>query len=240
MTTKTEFIIFKCSTNKNCPDYSLQIADCEISPSQTVKNLGAYLDSNLNRSPHVSAVVKSCNYHLRQLIRIRQYITADACKRAVHALIISRLHYCNSLMVNAPVSLIGKMQRIQNRAARLILLPLPSGRVSATPLLRELSWLPVKLRIVFKVCVLVFKCINDQAPCYLKELVHKYKRDTRLRQPQENDLQQQISRRKIGASSFHIAAPSLWNQLPAELKLMDDLYGFRRKLKTHLWATYFN
>ena len=39
----------------------------------------------------------------------------------VHAFMISRLGYCNSLMYGLPSIQIAKLQRVQNAAARLIL-----------------------------------------------------------------------------------------------------------------------
>ena len=237
---KTEFIVFKNPTRSPQSVSALQIAGCQITPSEKVKNLGAVFDSCLSRSPHISKVVKSCNFHLRQLGRIRRYITPDSCKRAVHALIISRLDYCNSLLADAPATLVDKLQLIQNRAARLILLSSQRGFNSVTPLLRQLSWLPVTLRIKFKLCVLVFKCLNGSAPVYLSDLVKRHKRDARLRQPPVNDLQKQVSKRKIGKSAFLVAAPSAWNDLPPKLKLEKDLLKFRKGLKTHLWIHYFS
>ena len=237
---KTEYIIFRNrSSTSTCEDInSINIGSSKITISQTVKNLGVMFESTLNRSPHITAVIKSCNYHLRQLGRIRKYITAEACKRAVHALIISRLDYCNSLLIGAPGNLIEKLQRIQNRAARLVLRPPRGTVVRATSLHRELSWLPVRLRITFKLCVTVFKCINGLAPKYLTVLVSKHKRDSRLRQPVNNNIQPVQSLRKIGESSFRVAAPAVWNSLPTDLKLSVDLLTFRKSLKTYLWKSY--
>jgi hypothetical protein len=99
------------------------------------------------------------------------------------------------------------------------------------PLLQQLSWLPVQSRIIFKACVIVFKCIHGSAPPYIRDLVHKQERNSRLRQPRSNNLQIQHSRRKIGESSFQVCAPLIWNQLPHELKCIDKLYSFRKKLK---------
>ena len=68
-----------------------------IYPSSTVMSLGVCIDSSFTLTSHVKLVVRTCNYHLRNLWRIRRYITVDACHHAVRALIISRLDYCNSL-----------------------------------------------------------------------------------------------------------------------------------------------
>ena len=42
---------------------------------------------------------------------------------------------------------------------------------SAMDCLKALHWLPVKYRINFNICTLVFKCLNKQAPGYLRSLL---------------------------------------------------------------------
>ena len=54
---------------------------------------------------------------------MRQYISDEACNLAVRALVISRLDYCNGLLVGVTEWLCDMMQRIQNRAALLVARP---------------------------------------------------------------------------------------------------------------------
>ena len=77
--------------------------------------------------------------------------------------------YCNGLLFGLPNVQIAKLQRVQNAAARLIL---GFGKFShITPALYELHWLPVSLRIDYKILLLTFKCIYGLAPTYLSDLI---------------------------------------------------------------------
>ena len=65
-----------------------------------------------------------------------------------------------------------KLQKIQNNAVRFIYgLYGKRRKEPISPYLKKLHFLPVRFRIKFKLCLLVFKCINDLAPEYLKELI---------------------------------------------------------------------
>ena len=147
---------------------SLTIGDDTVSPSDRIRNLGVHMDQHLTMTDHVTAVCAACNYHLYRLSSIRHYLTTEAAKSAVNALVTSRLDYCNSLLHNIPLSQTARLQRVQNNAARLI---------TRTSKHKELHWLPVESRIAFKMLVMTYKCINGLAPSYLAELVQPRKRE---------------------------------------------------------------
>ena len=67
----------------------------------------------------------------------------------------SKLDSFNSLYSGLPVCQIMKLQRVQNAAGRLVL-GIPRCE-HITPDLKSLHWLPVEKRIVFKLCLLVYK-----------------------------------------------------------------------------------
>ncbi len=132
----------------------LSIAGSAITPSNPVWNLGVMWDSYLNMDKHVSAVIKSCNFHLSRIARIRPYLTVGACKTLIQAWVIARLDYKNSTLCGLPVSLLTKLQKVQNRATRLV--TGTSGREHITPKLKQLHWLPVEYRIRFKMLVITY------------------------------------------------------------------------------------
>ena len=61
------------------------------------------------------------------------------------------------------------VQRVLNAAARLVYRP--PRYCHTTPLMYNLHWLPVNLRIRFNVVLLVFKAIPGIAPSYISDLV---------------------------------------------------------------------
>ena len=83
-------------------------------------------------------------------------------KTLVYAFISSRIDYCNSVFTGISGQLLQRLQAIQNAAARLITGARRSQRIA--PILRQLHWLPIRQRILFKTAVLVYKCRHGMAP----------------------------------------------------------------------------
>ena len=87
-----------------------------------IGNLGSIFDPNMTMAAHVSKAVKSGNYYLRNIGRIRKYLTAELTKTAAISLVTSRFDYCNGLLCRKPEELIFKLQGVQSNATRVITL----------------------------------------------------------------------------------------------------------------------
>ena len=99
---KTEFLVIATPhVLRNLPDIQLRLGNISVRASTSVKNLGVIFDASMSMSGQVSAICKSVNFHIRNLWRIRRFITQDACHHAVRALVLSRIDYANSLLHGA-------------------------------------------------------------------------------------------------------------------------------------------
>ena len=138
--------------------------------------------------------------------------------------VLSRLDYCNSLYVNLPKKHLKRLQIIQNKAARLATGSSYEERV--TPQLIKLHWLPIKARIAYKVCCLVYVALHMNKPTYLFRLLTPTR--TRLFVPRIKS--------EYGKRSFSYSGPSIYNSLPPEIKAAGNLLTCKKKLKTHLFT----
>ncbi len=94
-------------------------------------------------------------------------------------LITTHLDYCNSLYLGISKSSITRLQLVQNAAVKFL-----KGQRKFdhdTPILKSLHWLPVHLRIEFKILLYVFKSIKNLAPSYLSDQLHPYNPTENLR-----------------------------------------------------------
>jgi len=134
-------------------DVHLRVGGVDISPFDHVRDLGMTLDSLLTMKQHADTIARSCFYQMRQLRSVRRSLTFDTLQTLVHALINSKVDYCNAVLYGAPAYAVGRLQAVLNAAARLI----TGTRLNEyiTPVLRDtLHWLPVTQRIDYKIALI--------------------------------------------------------------------------------------
>ena len=68
-----------------------------LTTTANARSLGVVLDDMLF-DVHVSDICRSSFYELRNLSKIRKYLTQESCEIALHAFITSKLDYCNSFL----------------------------------------------------------------------------------------------------------------------------------------------
>ena len=236
---KTEFLLIGTKqqlTKVTVP--KLQISSCTITPSLSVKDLGVIFDSCLSMHQHVSNIVRTCYYHLRNLASIKDCLNMHALLSAVHAFITSRLDSGNSMLSGISQKQLSRVQRVQNAAARLI--KGSKKRDHITPVLRQLHWLPIEQRIQFKILCLTFKALRFNNPTYLSGLLTPYSPSVNLRSKHQNKLKvPKVNLKSAGERAFSFTAPTLWNPLPYEIKNAVSFSSFKAHLKTHLFRKAF-
>ena len=118
---KTELIVYVSAQQlKNITLQALRVGDCVVRVTDCVRNLGVQFDAEMTMESHVTAVCKSAIFHLRNISRIRRYLTAAATKQVVHAFVTTRLDISNAPLYRLPLKQMQRLQKIQNRAVRLI------------------------------------------------------------------------------------------------------------------------
>lgn len=220
---------------------SLKVGTVNIKPSTSVKNLGCWLNAQLNMSDQINYVCKSAFFYLHNIRRIKQYLSTDSLVKVIHAFVTSRLDYCNSLYYGITKEQISKLQRVQNAAARLVMNVPKFSHI--TPALYSLHWLPIHARIEFKILLMTFKVLHGLSPPYLADLiVVKPKSAYGLRSNNNGLLLLQPSFKvlpTLGGRAFTVAAPTLWNNLPSNIRNLDSIETFKKHLKTHLFKKSF-
>ena len=226
---KTEIILLRPpSLDKQVLINGVFIGDQCIRFSNEVKNVGVWLDKNLNFNKQVNSIVSQGYKISKDVRKIKKFLENDNLQQLIHAVIASRLDYCNSILYGTSRENIYKLQKLQNSAAKLVLGK--RKRDSASDALRELHWLNVDSRITFKVLLTVYKATRNEGPVTMKLSYNQLSCRT------INDLKLETPwcKTAIGERLIAYHGTCLWNALPLELR-MADLENFKKKLKTLLF-----
>ena len=119
---KTEAIVIAAVNTRAhaTVDVVVDVCGCIVTPTPYVRDIGVLFDSAMSMAKNVSRVCQMAYCQLRSIARIRRSITTTACRTIVHALVMSRLDYCNAVLYGLPGAQLQKLQLVQNAAARLV------------------------------------------------------------------------------------------------------------------------
>ena len=98
----------------------INIGGVAIPPTQAARDLGVVIDNHLKLNKHVNNVCKSASLAIKNIGKIRNYLTQANCEGLIHDFVISRLDSCNSILYGLQDTELNRLQRIQNTAARLV------------------------------------------------------------------------------------------------------------------------
>ena len=161
------------------------------------------------------------------LKRIRPYITTNTAVQVYQALIQRHFDYCCSVWDGLGETLSCKMQKLQNRAARVIMRT--NYDASAGILLDSLHWENLSLRHEKLKAGLMFKTLKGNVPPYLQNMLsvrgtsyNIRNSETRLNlpKPRTNDLKR----------SFCYSGALLWNSLPQDIRKLQSFAQFRKTI----------
>ena len=118
----------------------------------------------------MNKLVSQSFHHLKNISKIRRYLSGSDAQKLVHAFVSSKLDYCNALLSGIKQTTLKKLQSVQNYAAKLACNP-AQRRNNVDDILHELHWLNIKERILFKVMLLTHKYFVGNASSYFCDLL---------------------------------------------------------------------
>ena len=151
---------------KNEP-YNLRLFldDYEIETVKSIKYLGIIIDSKLDMQENTSMLTKKIAKKVALLGRLKRKLDVNTRILIYKSIISPHFEYCSSLLFMCTKSQIYKLQKLQNRAMRLIL-DMPAN-TSQKWLLDVFQWLSIKQRVYFNTMMLIHKAKMNILPKYL-------------------------------------------------------------------------
>ena len=218
---------------------SLKVDNATIHISDHVKNLGVLFDRHMNMDKQVNKICKNAYMNIRNISKIRSSLNKDCTKIIVSSLITPHFDYCNGMLCGTSERNLNKLQTAQNAAVRLI--EKLKKRDHITEKRKQLHWLPIRARIEYKLISLAWKINNKCAPKYLLDLLANKSNVRNLRGDNTGLLAIPNTRinNKWGSRAFSMSGPTLWNQLPGHIRLIENQNTFKKQLKTFLFKKFY-
>ena len=163
-------------------EQTLKVENC-------AKYLGSWFDKSLSISKQINNVCSQGYMMLKNLWRFSSKISSiGTSTQLIDSCILSTLNFCNALYFNLPSKELYKLQKLVNAGARFIFNIYGIRRQhSITTFLQKLRFLPIRFRVDLKVCLMVYKCINNQGLEHLKFILLRQDTDSDKRTRRDYD-----------------------------------------------------
>ena len=233
--TKTEFMLIGSRQKLNSLSAFpvLEINGTQLNRVNFTKSLGVLIDENLTWSNHINAITKKISSGIGSIKRISHCVPPATLHTIYHGLVQSHFDYCSVVWGNCAKTLSDKLQRLQNRAVRV--LTNTCYDADANQLLNELGWENLETRRQKLKAEMVYKSLNGLAPNYLSsrfiqrsDVITAYNlRDS------DGKLAIPLPRTNYYKNSFGYSGAVLWNSLPSAARQATSLTSFRQLLTNY-------
>ena len=228
---KTEFMIMgsrqRLNAEANNYNINVEIENKTIERVYHSKSLGVVIDDRLSWSNHINELCKKVSSGIGALRRVRPFISTTTAVQIYNALIQPHFDYCSSVWDGLSNTLSDKLQKLQNRAARVILRA--SYNTSSRSLLEKLNWVTLDKRREKQKSLMMFKSLHQLTPTYLHEMFIPHSTDYNLRNS-DRKLAMPKPHTDYLKRSFSYSGAQTWNNLPSRIRNLDSIGQFKREI----------
>ena len=230
---KTNFIIF-CNSKKKYDSSNLKVILNNIAIQQVnhVKFLGVYIDEHLNWDKHVQEIASKLSKNIGIMTKLKFILPRNTLLMLYNSLILPYLTYCNIVWSNCSATRFNIVFVLQKKAIRIVAKTHYLSRTA--PLFKKLNLLSAKDLYKYSVARFMFQFYTNQLPPTFSNFftdvksVHDY--NTRH---SSFGFVIPLCKTTLRQKSIRYQGPSIWNELPTDLKLLTSTGLFKRKMKKY-------
>ena len=172
-----------------------------------------HIDGNLSWECHINEISKKIASGISAIKRIRYFLPFEILLNVYNSLVQPHFDYCNVVWGNCSKNLSSKLQKLQNRAARV--LTFSNYDCSTSELFQNLKWSKLVHQRAVSKAIMMHSIVNNTAPEYLTS-----------RFVRRCDLTTEFYKRSLSYSGS-----VLWNGLPLEVRQLTSPSIFKGKLR---------
>ena len=194
-----------------------------------IKYLGVQIDQNLEWKEHNKYVSSKVARAIGFLKYTKHFIPRNCLNKLYRSIVEPYFRYCCSVWGCCSSTEKDSLQKLQNRAARII--TGSSFTTSALPLIESLGWKTIEELISNETKICLFKALNGRAPQYLTELFSRNsQRSLHILRNTSTDLKLPLFKTASGQKCFSFRGVKYWNSLSAESKQAVTLHSFKASI----------
>ena len=211
------------SVDATKPHFKIDSEDIKL--VKEVRYLGVQVYHQLKWTSQLVVTTNKISRGNGMLRYTKQYLPMSTFKTTYKSLVEPHFRYCCPVWGNAGVTVIEKMQKLQNRAAKLF--TNSAFDAPALPVIRALQWPTVRELIDFESQKMVFRSLKGDAPSYMNDMFTRVNNaaDRSLRNAEVN------LRLPLGQKCFSYRGAKLWNSIGTEAKNFSTLRTFNREVQ---------
>ena len=231
--TKTEFMLIgslkRLKEIDRNPD--IRIADVSIQRVSHSKLVGVHIDEGLTWDQHVAHIIKKVLAALKAIRNVRDFVDIQTLIMIYKSLVEPYFVYCSAVWDSLGIGLAKRLQKLQNRAARII--TRSDYTVRSADLLKELSWQTLSQKRISSKATMMYKILNGQAPEYLREkFSYVCQRHSHSLRNADVNLILPRPNTEYGKKCFSYSGAALWNCIPADVRKAQTLQTFKAGVTT--------
>ena len=196
------------------------------------KYLGVWLDPCLTWQVHIDKLCNAVSSRLGVLRRLIPCLPQRTLVMLFNCMVLPKMDYCDVVWGNCGKCLSDRLQKLQNRAARLTL-GLPYSHHVGNDELSTLGWKTLASRRNLHLLQSIYKAVNNDLPEYINNF---QRASDSHRYPTRHSLNQSLTlpqvRRECGKRKFSYRGANLWNHLPNYIKTSTSMTVFKNKCNT--------
>ena len=223
---KSEFMLIghpkQLNKAKDFPD--LEVEDQKLCRAQKTKYLGVIIDESMNWEEQLKTIKRKIKNGLGAMFKLKNILSQKQLATVYRALIESHLRYCSVIWGCLSNTKLESLQRLQNRARRLIECARhKDGWVC--------DWLDVRNLIKYDQLITTYKIKNGLCPENLKNKFTPRSNISKYNTRKIDDFEIPRLRLEYCKKSFGYQGASAWNEIPKQIRDSASLSSFKVRLR---------
>ena len=216
--------------NSAAEKLQLKIRGRDLDVVNKTKYMGVHVDNSLDLKEHIKAVSIKVSRAIGFLKHAKNILPITSLKTLYSSILEPHFRYCCSVWGFCGTTDIDQLQKLQNRAARIV--TNNSFDAPSKPLIESLGWKTVRELVNQDSRLMVYKCIQGLVPQYMSYLFTKNSASgSRSLRNTKTDLRLPQKTSANGQKCFSYRGAKLWNNLPTETKLAPSVNVFKQNIQ---------